>query len=428
MTSRRVMGLLLATCLLVLAACSGGNKAGSSTEASGEHVTLRYWVYQSSGPNSFSNALVKGFEKENPNISVKVTQYPYANYDVKVQTAIAARNAPDLILAFNVDFMRKGFLLPLDDMVKQYGIDLSNFNQAILKGPGNFACTFEGKLYCLGATQGGWGIFYNKKMFDAAAIAHPAPWPPMTLDQFADIACRLTNKSKKVWGAAVPSTVLPFNLMVTPDGRSVKGVLDSPASVHDFDVLSGIVRNGCSPTQNVIDPWDESADYFARGALAMAVCDFDAAKQFEDAGIDYGVTGPPTPPGVQPHFDVYSDNTGILASSKHPKEAAKFLAFLTTKGQEIAYQTEGSIPIDNEVAKKVNWAQGIPGRLDVLQVLPNATAPVFIPGGDDVWGPYYDAWDRIVSGEKTTKQALDEAIPAIQANLDKAWRAWEQQG
>jgi multiple sugar transport system substrate-binding protein len=72
--------------------------------------------------------LVKAFEKENPNISVKVTQYPYANYDVKVQTAIAARNAPDLILAFNVDFMRKGFLLPLDDMVKQYGINLSNFN------------------------------------------------------------------------------------------------------------------------------------------------------------------------------------------------------------------------------------------------------------------------------------------------------------
>ena len=67
----------------------------------------------------------------------------------------------------------------------------------------------------------------------------------------------------------MPSTVLPFKIMVTPDGRHVRGTLDSPSTIHDFAVLSGIVRDGCSPTANVIDPWDESADYFARGALAM---------------------------------------------------------------------------------------------------------------------------------------------------------------
>lgn len=132
-----------------------------------------------------------------------------------------------------------------------------------------------------------------------------------------------------------------------------------------------------------------------------------------------------TPQGVEPHFDVYSNNTGVLASSKHQEEAKKFLAFLTTKGQEIAFQTEGAIPIDNEVAKKVNWAQGIPGREDALEVLPHANPPVFIPGGDAVWGPYYDAWDHMIAGEKTTQQALTDAVPAIQENLDKAWRAWE---
>jgi multiple sugar transport system substrate-binding protein len=201
---------------------------------------------------------VKGFEKTHPNVNVAITQYPYASYDVKVKTAIAAHNAPDLILAFNLDFMRQGFLLPLDNMVQQYHIDISHYNQAIIKGPGYFSCTLDGKLYCLGATQGGWGIFYNKKMFDAAGIAYPKPWPPMTLDHFANIACRLTDKSNKVWGAAVPSTVLPFKIMVTSDGRHVQGALDSPSTLHDFAVLSGIVRNGCSPTANVIDPWDES--------------------------------------------------------------------------------------------------------------------------------------------------------------------------
>jgi ABC-type glycerol-3-phosphate transport system substrate-binding protein len=247
-------GTGLATCLAALAGCSGTGSSGNGK------VTLRYWVYQFSGPDSFDTALVKGFEKTRPNVNVEITQYPYASYDVKVKTAIAAHNAPDLILAFNLDFMRQGLLLPLDNMVQQYHIDISHYNQAIIKGPGNFSCTLDGKLYCVGATQGGWGIFYNKKMFDAAGIAYPKPWPPMTLDHFANIGCRLTDKSKKVWGAAVPSTVLPFKIMVTPDGRHVQGALDSPSTLHDFAVLSGIVRNGCSPTANVIDPWDESAD------------------------------------------------------------------------------------------------------------------------------------------------------------------------
>ena len=69
------------------------------------------------------------------------------------------------------------------------------------------------------------------------------------------------------------------------------------------------------------------------------------------------------------------------------------------------------------------------GRRDLLdqldEVLPHANPPVFVPGGDTVWGPYDDAWDRMIAGEKTTQQALTEGVPAIQENLDKAWRAWE---
>ena len=125
---------------------------------------------------------------------------------------------------------------------------------------------------------------------------------------------------------------------------------------------------------------------------------------------------------------MYSDNTGVLASSEHPKEAEEFLAFLTTRGQRIAYQTEGAIPIDNRVAKQVNWAQGIPGREDVLKILPHATPPVYIPGGDAVWGPFYDAWDFMVSGEKSPRKALEDAIPALQSNLDKAWQVWDNKG
>jgi ABC-type glycerol-3-phosphate transport system substrate-binding protein len=197
--------------------------------------------------------------------------------------------------------------------------------------------------------------------------------------------------------------------------------------VHQFDVLSGIVRDGCSPTENVIDPWDQAADFFTKGALAMAVADFDSAKQFEKAGIDYGVTGPPTPPGVEPFFDVYGDNTAVLASSDHPEEAKEFVAFLATEGERIAYETEGSIPIDNTIAEQVDWAGDNPGRQDILEVLSHARPPIFIPNKWDTFGPFFDAWGYTLDGEKTVQEALDDAAAAIQENLDQAWANWDQE-
>ena len=159
----------------------------------------------------------------------------------------------------------------------------------------------------------------------------------------------------------------------------------------------------------------------------MAVADLDSADQFEKAGINYGVTGPPTPPGVEPFFDVYGDNTAVFVSSDHPEEAKEFVAFLATEGQRIAYETEGSIPIDNTLAEAVDWANGIPGREDILEVLSNARPPIFIPNKWDTFGPFFDAWGYTLDGEKTPQEALDDAAAAIQENLDRAWENWDEQ-
>jgi hypothetical protein len=34
----------------------------------------------------------------------------------------------------------------------------------------------------------------------------------------------------------------------------------------------------------------------------------------------------------------------------------------------------------------------------------------------------------VVAGDKTAQEALDEAAPAIQENLDKAWEVWNEAG
>jgi len=420
----RLKVLLLAAAALVAGACASG---GTGTAGSGSKIPLSFWVFEEGGIGSFLVTLEKGFEAKYPNIDLSITTYPEDNYGVKLQTAIAAHKAPDLVLVYGPEQMAQGFLLPLNKMVQQKGIHLSHYVPSIVHQGDDFSCNWKGKLYCLGSYAGSVQMLYNKDMFRAAGIPDPAPWPPMTPDQFVNYACRLTDKAKGIWGGAAsdPLAYDPWETFFSANGR--KAEFNSPRAIHEFEVLASGYKRGCFPTSNVIDPWEQGRDFFAQGKLAMVVTDFQDLDKVEKAGINYGSTASPTPAGLNPYFFVWTDSTAVMASSEHPDQAKDFIAYLATTGQQIRYKTSGDMPLDLSIAKKVNWAHGIPGREDGLKVLSHARPSIFIPNRWDVIGPYYDAWGFVLSGQKTAKQALDDANPQIQENLDKAWETWESQ-
>jgi multiple sugar transport system substrate-binding protein len=426
-----LVGVLFAGLALVAAACTNSSTNSTpGTTGTAEQITLNFWVFEEGGIGSFLETLEKDFETANPNIDLNITAYPEDNYGVKLDTAIAAGKAPDLVLVFGPDQMRAGLLLTLDDVVTDNNIDLSSYVPAIVKEGDEFSCEWQGHLYCLGSYAGSVQMLYNKDLFDAAGIPYPAPWPPMTPEQFVDIACQLTDSANGVWGGAAsdPLAYLPFDMMWSADGRTAEGYVNGPDFVHQFEVLASGYDQGCIPSSNILDPWEQGRDYFAKGQLAMVITDFQDLNKVEAAGINYGSTGVPTPAGVTPYFFVWTDSVGVMASSEHPEEAKAFIAFLTTEGQRIRYQVSGDIPLDLSIAEDVNWAGGIPGREDGLEILSNARPLVFVPNRWDVAGPYYDAWGFVLGGEKTAQEALDDAAPAIQENLDKAWSDWEKQG
>lgn len=428
MDRRRVFAGVLALMMVVLAACSN-DSGGASQSGGGEKVTLDFWTFGEGGIGSFLQTLEQGFEAKYPNVDLNITSYPEESFGVKVDTAIAAGKEPDLIVFPDADQVRQGLIMPLDDMVKEYNIDTSNYPPAIVGGgiEDALGCGFEGHLYCLGTYAGFTAMLYNKDLFDAAGIAYPSVWPPMTPDQFVDYACRLTDQANGVWGGAAsdPLAYLPFDMFFSPDGHTAEGYTNSPEMAHQVDILANAYEQGCIPSQNILDPWEQGRDYFAKGQLAMVITDFQDLDKVEHAGINYGTTAPPTPAGVDPYFFTWSDNVAIMASTDHATEAKDFVAYVATEGQKVRYQTRGAVPLDLSIAKDVNWANNIPGREDGLELLSHARAMVFVPNRWDVIDPFYDAWGFVLDGDKTAQQALDDAAPAIQENLDKAWKDWD---
>ena len=337
---RRVLTLLAATAL-VASACTGDDQEPEVDASGNEIVTLDFWVFEEFGVNEIE-MITSAFEAANPNVNIELTTFPEGNYDVKVDTAIAAGEEPDLIITYGPQYWLDDLLLPLNDMIEEKGIDLSTFSQAIVKGPGEFSCAWEGNIYCLGSYQAGAMMFYNKAMFDAAGIPYPEPYPAMSVDEFIDIACQLSDPENQIWGAAYQDPVfwLPWETLVSEDGRTATGYVNGPSTVHTYETLARGVSDGCAPSLNTLDPNTQGTDFFISDQIAMIVADF-GLKKVENAGTDYGATLPPTPSGMEPYFNVFTDGIAVLKGSEHPDEAKEFIAFLATEGAKIRFEAGG---------------------------------------------------------------------------------------
>jgi multiple sugar transport system substrate-binding protein len=423
MVSRRVFGTIVVGSVVLSAA---GGAGAAMPGGDDEPVTIEYWTFEEGGLGAFQETVRDAFEATYPNIQVEITSFPEDQYDVKIDTAIAAGEEPDLILVFGPDRMREGQLLPLDGFVADKGIDLSTFNRAIIEGPSTWACSWEGELFCLGSYLGITAMFYNKQLFDAAGVTHPDPWPPMTLEEYADIACQLRDEDAGVWGTAFGTSFnfLPTDLVVSPDGRTVEGIMNSPETIEQYDLLTGIVREGCAPTENIIDPWEQGTDFFVQGQLATVVTDWQSLAEIEAAGIDYGTTAVPSPTGVEPFFFVWTDSVGVLERSDHPAEAMEFVGFLATEGQRLRAEVRGDLPLSIAVAEELDWAQGIPGRVDGLEIASHARPDIFVPGYP--WGPLDEAIALMSGGERSAEDALNDAAGQAQDELDELWEDWEE--
>jgi multiple sugar transport system substrate-binding protein len=78
------------------AAAAAALLASSTTRA----VEIEYWQYFFEARVTAMEKLIENFEAANPDITVKMTHFPYADYRTKVAAAIPAGEGPDVVQLF----------------------------------------------------------------------------------------------------------------------------------------------------------------------------------------------------------------------------------------------------------------------------------------------------------------------------------------
>lgn len=202
---RRFLETAGALSVFALAGCasSGGNKAANSSGTSlakvnGSGVTIQVadYSYQQTGYKQAMDAVTAAFTK-NTKGQVSQVAAPVAQYVSTVQTQLQAGSPPDVIRVDDPQlstYISNGWLSPVDDVISQSGLSLSDLVSA------NGDAKVNGKVYGIVKESNPRIFIYNKALYDKAGVGAPTD-----LKSFEDAIRKTTDSSSGQFGTAFTS-------------------------------------------------------------------------------------------------------------------------------------------------------------------------------------------------------------------------------
>jgi ABC-type glycerol-3-phosphate transport system substrate-binding protein len=337
---------------LLAAACSSSGGGGTTANP----VTLTIWHNYGTEQNATALVnLAKAFEKLHPNIKVNVVSQPATNYFAQLQAAAISRNGPDLAVMWTGLFtlQYKSFLTNLKGVVP--AADLARVDPNALKwtsdrfNPANgpYVIPLENQFY-IG--------FYNKAAFAKAGVAAvPTDWSQLYA------ACAKLKKAGYTplvygnGGQPLGATFYPWYdmsyLMIgsysVPQWLGLysgKIPWTSPAVSAQLAKWAKLHNAGCTNSDVVTNT--NNLGQFESGKAAMMIDGTWDTKKFTTAlGSKVAAFVPPfsaTP--IKGVVDFSGDGISEMSYTKHPAQAAEFLAFMTTDQAARIVNAAGLIP------------------------------------------------------------------------------------
>jgi len=383
-----------------------------------EPTTVTYWHTMSDAEVEAMEEVIAIFEAEHPGVEVEMTRYAYNDFKSALLTSLAGGEGPDtarLDIIWVPEFAEElEALVPLDEAMPDFDDIAAN------AFPGPLATNFwQGHYYGLPQDTNTQVLLWNKALFDEAGI----DGPPATLEEFKEVACAL-SKGEEQYGYAMGGTYFwaPAPVFYATGGKvvsdeitSADGYINGPASVTAFETLVDMYDEGClSP--NLLGGGVGTADGHATGLYAMIVDGPWMVDIYKADFPDFEVNFAPIPTGPDGSTSsvVGGQNVVVFDSSRHKEAAIAWAHFLLSEEAQLKMAERGVIP----TLSTLIGDPGLPDYFGVfLEQLKTAQARVPHPKWGDMDGAINNAYQRMLRGEQTVQEALDQAAQEINALL-----------
>ncbi len=284
--------------------------------------------------------MLEDFERENPDIKIDFMHIPQ-NYFQKLHLLFASNTAPDVIFINNLYLPLYANAGLLEDLTES-GLADGNFYEKSL-----CALSFKGKLYAIPRDVSNLVIYYNKDLFNAKKL--PYPDKNTTFEEFLNLAQKLTDKNKGIFGISFEEEPLFYLPYLMSEGGGILSddleteILNTPESQKGIKFYADLRNKYRVAPQKQESASATMAQMFLQGKLAMHLSGrWLVPKYREAAEFDWDIA--PFPKGSKGSI-VPLDASGwaISAQSKHKEEAKRLIKYLSSKENSEKFSKSGLI-------------------------------------------------------------------------------------
>jgi len=327
--------------LLILAACGNNDKGGNKSD-SGEKVTLNFWTFWGSETRRpLIEKIIDDFNKSQDKIVVKHTFLPWGDIWTKNVAAIAAKNAPDVIVNDINTVPTRAEKNHVEDITQFVEDDKlkKEFLPELFK-----TVEHKDKVYALPFVTDTRLLFYNKEMFKEAGLDPEKP--PTTWAEIEEYSKKLEKKEGDrytqmgfypLWGSfGADSWMLNADNGIGYFTDKFDVQIDTENKAQALQWIKDYTNRLGAEAVNMFasEFGSQQANPFISKKVAMIVDVATFYTQLRDYGqeLDFGVTAIPEFKKGSGHHSVGGGFVvEIPKGSKHKKEAYEFMKYLTGK-------------------------------------------------------------------------------------------------
>jgi len=389
---------------------------------SAQAVEIEYWQYVFDSRVQAMDQLIEKFEAANPDITVKHTTFPYADYQTRVVAAKVAGQGPDVVQLFygwTDQFVNGGLIQPLDPAVFPHAEIESEFFPIVS------AMKRGEDYYGLPTAVRSLALFYNKALLDEAGGQ-----PPQNLEELIAVAKATT---KVDGGGNITSVGITMD-MAGQDHQWWREVLVRQNGGVPYDEEGNVAYNneaGAAALKFYTDLqtehkvgqtgfMDEGQAAFRAGLAAMTIDGTFRLGAFEGNPFEWGVVELPADAnGMRSNYSSYFANAiGATAEGEELEAAQKFLQYISSpEAMEIWLDEVGELPARRSVAlTEENLADPILGPF--LKGLEYAQTTRFYDEAAQRQTTI-DMVNRVLLENQSIEDSLAQAAQAEQAIIDQ---------
>jgi multiple sugar transport system substrate-binding protein len=385
--------------------------AALSTQAWADQVTINLWTIDK--PGEYHYKMAEEFAAKNPDIKVNVRSVQFPDMVNELAKAMATGEAPDVTYIDNPDvalFASRKLLLDMKPL-----IDKSSVIKLDQIYPGPLASvSYKGGVYGIPRGANTIALYYNADLFKAAGL-DPAK-PPKTWDELYVTAKKLNQPDKGIYGLAFSAAAseegtfqfLPWLQMAGGDYNKV----NVPGGVKALTLWKKFIDEGLASKDTLIrGQWDSTGTFNAGNAAMDISGPWELPRMSKDAKFEYRVALLPVPEEGAPRASALGEGDNVIvANTKHPKEAFKFVEYMYEQMPRV-WNEFGYMPAYPVQVEKPNYPQAYDVFNESMKFARNR-------GPSPDWAKISKAIQTAIQTTLTGQSSPENALAAAQKSID----------